>query len=110
MEAQNFIDIKENDLLKIDRTLLEILLKDKTIGFAIFRILAVQKKLLMKICLKGELFLNPVLVVQKVTTENIMVFTALLRTGKLIEIFALWIWYLEAGNNGKKNNKRSYNP
>ena len=110
MEAPNLIDIKENDLLKIDRTLLEILLKDKTIGFAIFRILAVQKKLLMKICLKGELFLNPVLVVQKVTTENIMVFTALLRTGKLIEISALWIWYLEAGNNGKKNNKRSYDP
>ena len=32
MEAQNLIDIKENDLLKIDRTLLEILLKDKTTG------------------------------------------------------------------------------
>lgn len=29
---------------------------------------------------------------------------------KLIEIFALWIWYSEAENNGKKNNKRSYNP
>ncbi|MBQ3670829.1 MAG: restriction endonuclease subunit M, partial [Treponema sp.] len=32
MEAQNLIDIKENDLLKIAPSLLEILLKDKTTG------------------------------------------------------------------------------
>ena len=32
MEAQNIADIKENDLLKIDRSLLEILLQDKTTG------------------------------------------------------------------------------
>ena len=32
MRAEKNIDIKENDLLKIDRSLLEILLKDKTSG------------------------------------------------------------------------------
>lgn len=32
MRAEKNIDIKENDLLKIDRSLLEILLKDKTTG------------------------------------------------------------------------------
>ncbi len=32
MESQKNIDIKENDLLKIDRALLEILLKDKSTG------------------------------------------------------------------------------
>ena len=32
MSPEKSIDIKENDLLKIDRSLLEILLKDKTTG------------------------------------------------------------------------------
>ena len=32
MLPEQNIDIKENDLLKIDRSLLEILLKDKTTG------------------------------------------------------------------------------
>ena len=32
MELNNLIDIKENQLLKLDKKLLEILLKDKTTG------------------------------------------------------------------------------